>query len=95
MNIQKYPTKQGGYHRRHSENCGTLYRALFFRLYLNDFDEGRETEFSYQKKRVSARKGRSAFLPADFTHKHKGHIPVSNDKLIATSSVLYHRFEKH
>jgi len=100
MNIQKYPKEQGGYHHWHSEicadgeDCETLHRALFFILYLNDVDEGGETEFFYQDRRVSPKKGRIIISPADFTHTHKGHVPVSNDKLIATSWVMYHRFAK-
>jgi hypothetical protein len=100
MNIQKYPRNQGGYHHWHSEicsdsqDCETLHRALFFILYLNDVDEGGETEFFYQKKSVRPEKGRIIISPADYTHTHKGHIPVSNDKLIATSWVMYHRFEQ-
>ena len=100
MNIQKYTSNRGGYHHWHSEICAdrqdgeTLHRALFFILYLNDVDEGGETEFFYQKKSVRPEKGRIVISPADFTHTHKGHIPVSNDKLIATSWVMYHRFEQ-
>jgi len=99
MNIQKYLRNQGGYHHWHSEicaddpTCETLHRALFFILYLNDVDQGGETEFFYQDKKVSPQKGRIILSPASFTHTHKGHIPASNDKLIATSWVMYHRFE--
>lgn len=98
MNIQKYIRNQGGYHHWHSEicaddqNCETLHRALFFILYLNDVTEGGETEFFYQGTKVAPRKGRIILSPAGFTHTHKGHIPVSNDKIIATSWVMFHRF---
>jgi hypothetical protein len=99
MNIQKYPRQQGGYHHWHSEicadskDCETLHRALFFILYLNDVDEGGETEFFYQDQKVSPRKGSIILSPAGFTHTHKGHVPVSNDKWIATSWVMFNRFE--
>ncbi len=99
MNIQKYARQEGGYHHWHSEICGgdkdfeTLHRALFFILYLNDVDEGGETAFFYQDRTVSPKKGRIVISPADFTHTHKGHVPASNDKLIATSWVMYHRPE--
>jgi hypothetical protein len=99
MNIQKYVVNQGGYHHWHSEicaddkDCETLHRALFFILYLNDVDAGGETEFFYQDKKVSPQKGRIILSPAGFTHTHKGQIPVSNEKLIATSWVMFNRFE--
>lgn len=100
MNIQQYAVNQGGYHHWHSEicadeqNCETLHRALFFILYLNDVDEGGETEFFYQGKKVSPRKGRILLAPAGFTHTHKGHIPTSNEKFIATSWIMFSRFEQ-
>jgi hypothetical protein len=31
--------------------------------------------------------------PAGFTHTHRGNMPVSNDKYIATSWVLFQRAE--
>lgn len=98
MNVQKYAMNQGGYHHWHSEicadstDCEKLHRALFFILYLNDVDEGGETAFFYQKKKVSPKRGRIIVAPAGFTHTHKGHVPVSNDKLIATSWILFNRF---
>ena len=98
MNIQKYVENQGGYHHWHSEvcaddpDCETLHRALFFILYLNDVSRGGETEFYYQRTKVAPRKGRMILSPAGFTHTHKGHVPLSNDKLIATSWVMFNRF---
>lgn len=98
INIQKYLKNSGGYHHWHSEicadskDCETLHRALFFILYLNDVEEGGETEFYYQDSKVAPKTGRIVLSPAGFTHTHKGHVPVSNDKLIATSWVMFHRF---
>jgi len=100
MNVQKYARNKGGYHHWHSEvcaddeDCETLHRALFFILYLNDVEEGGETEFFYQGKKVLPKMGRIILSPAGFTHTHKGHIPVSNEKFIATSWVMFNRFEK-
>jgi hypothetical protein len=99
INVQQYARNEGGYHHWHSEvcaddqNCETLHRALFFILYLNDVGEGGETEFFYQGTKVAPKKGRIILSPAGFTHTHKGHIPVSDEKLIVTSWVMFHRFE--
>ena len=67
----------------------SLHRVLLFMYYLNDVPEGGETEFYYQKRFITPQAGRLAIAPAGFTHTHKGHIPLSNDKYILTSWVLF------
>lgn len=97
INLQKYDRKVGGYHHFHSENYpsphdpeqGSLHRVLLFMYYLNDVREGGETEFYYQQRKLSPRKGQLVFAPSGFTHTHKGHVPSSNDKYILTSWVLF------
>lgn len=99
VNLQKYLKGSGGYHHWHSEiypqnaSCESLHRVLLWQFYLNDVLEGGETEFLYQKRKVAPKKGRLVIAPAGFTHTHKGHIPVSGDKYIATSWILYQRAE--
>ena len=51
-------------------------------FYLNDVEEGGETEFYHQKLKIKPKKGTCVIFPTYFTHKHKGHIPISNDKYI-------------
>jgi hypothetical protein len=79
----------GGYHIWHSEDGdpGTMRRVLTFILYLNDVDEGGETEFLYYPKRVKAKQGRLILWPAGFTHTHRGNPPLSNTKYIMTGWV--------
>lgn len=97
VNLQKYDRKVGGYHHFHSENYPSahdpeqksLHRVLLFMYYLNDVREGGETEFYYQQRKLSPRKGQLVFAPSGFTHTHKGHVPSSNDKYILTSWVLF------
>jgi len=97
INIQKYDRKQGGYHHFHSENYPSmgdpeqlgLHRVLLFMYYLNDVREGGETEFLYQERKLKPTKGQLVFAPSGFTHTHKGHIPLSNDKYILTSWILF------
>lgn len=97
---QEYAAGVGGYHHWHSEiyprdqQCETLHRVLLFMFYVNTVDEGGETEFLYQQKKISPKTGRMVIAPAGFTHTHKGHVPVSNDKLILTSWVLFNRAER-
>jgi len=58
-------------------------------LYLNDVEEGGETEFLYVKRRVSAKKGRFVLWPAGFTHTHRGNPPLSGEKYIMTGWVEF------
>ena len=76
----------GGYHIWHSEVMGSnLYRLLVYIIYLNDIDEGGETEFLYYKKRVQPKAGRLVIFPAYFTHAHRGNTNLSeNNKYILT-----------
>jgi len=81
----------GGYHIWHYESDGRAFcrRVLAYILYLNDIDEGGETEFLYQSKRIKPEKGTLILFPAAFTHAHRGNPPLSNTKYIATGWVEY------
>lgn len=76
----------GGYHIWHHEqgNGAQMRRVLVYTLYLNDVEEGGETEFLYQQKRYPARKGDICIFPAHFTHPHRGNPPLSGEKYIMT-----------
>jgi hypothetical protein len=79
----------GGYHIWHHENATrpTSHRILVFTLYLNDLENGGETEFLYLKRRIKPKTGRLVIWPAGFTHVHRGNPPLSNDKYILTGWV--------
>jgi hypothetical protein len=53
-------------------------------MYLNDVEHGGETEFLYQKRRVSAKTGRVVIWPAGYTHVHRGNPPLSGEKYLLT-----------
>lgn len=101
VNLQRYTRQSGGYHHFHSEHFpapddpsqASLHRVLLFMYYLNDVREGGETEFLYQGRKLRPTRGQLVFAPSGFTHTHKGHVPMSNDKYILTSWVLYHPAE--
>jgi hypothetical protein len=83
--VQK--TKIGqGYHVWHFESgeAETMNRSLVYSIYLNDVQEGGETEFLYQHKRYAPRQGDVLIFPAHFTHTHRGNPPLSNEKYIVT-----------
>lgn len=99
INLQKYLKGSGGYHHWHSEiypqnaTCDSLHRVLLWMFYLNDVEQGGETEFLYQDRRIAPKKGRLVIAPAGFTHTHRGNVATSGDKFIATSWILYQRAE--
>ena len=80
-----------GYHYWHSENNRIPYskRILTFIVYLNDIEEGGETEFLYYKKRVKPETGRIILFPCSFMHTHRGNPPLTKTKYIVTTWVEY------
>jgi len=88
--VQRTNVGQGYHiwHCEHGDNDASK-RLLFYILYLNDVEEGGETEFLYQKKRYKPEQGTLIFAPAGFTHTHRGNPPLSNDKYIITSWVEF------
>ena len=64
-------------------------RICSFILYLNDLEEGGETEFLYQSKRIKPIKNRLIIWPASYTHVHRGNPPLSGTKYIITGWVEY------
>lgn len=76
----------GGYHKWHCEqsNIAVGSRVLVWTVYLNDVEEGGETEFLYLSERIKPKKGSVMFFPASFTHTHRGNPPLDADKYIAT-----------
>jgi hypothetical protein len=88
--IQKTEPGQG-YHVWHCEsgtreNCT---RILVWTLYLNDIEEGGETEFIYQHMRVKPQTGTLVIWPAAFTHTHRGNPPLSGTKYIVTGWIEF------
>ena len=83
--VQRTP-KNGGYHIWHCEQGSpdTASRVLVWSVYLNDVEEGGETEFLYQGKRVKAEKGKLVIFPANYLYTHRGNPPISNTKYIVT-----------
>jgi|TARA_R100001460_G_scaffold86484_1_gene127963 hypothetical protein len=87
MKIQKTVPK-GGYHVWHIEHNKGLdnsNRALAWLIYLNDIEEGGETEFLNQSMRVQPKKGRIVMWPAAFPYVHRGNPPLKEEKYILTS----------
>lgn len=88
--VQKTEVGQG-YHVWHAENGNqeSCNRILAWTLYLNDVEEGGETEFLYYPKRIKPKAGTLIIWPAGFTHTHRGNPPISNTKYIVTGWVQF------
>lgn len=100
VNLQRYRKGSGGYPHWHSEqfpqidSSDALHRVVFFMYYLNDVEDGGETEFFYQERKIRPKQGTLVVAPASFTHSHRGNIPLSEDKNIATSWILFNPANK-
>lgn len=91
IKIQKTSPTQG-YHLWHCEHdAGDNFRdrLLSWILYLNDVEDGGETEFLYQSLRFKPKTGTFILFPAHFTHTHRGNPPLSGVKYIATGWIEF------
>lgn len=90
IKVQRTEVGQG-YHMWHTEvgNRSSSTRIMAYTVYLNTVDEGGETEFLYQSKRIKPEKGTVVIWPATYTHVHRGNPPLSNTKYIATGWIEF------
>lgn len=99
INLQRYSAGRGGYPYWHCElypkqaNAETLHRTLLWTIYLNEGFGAGETEFLHQRRKIVPQTGALLIAPTAFTHTHRGNTPLSGDKYIATSWVLFQRAE--
>mgnify|MGYP003660306651 FL=1 len=86
VRIQKYKPGQG-YHIWHCDSYdeSSSRRILVITLYLNTVEEGGETEFLYQSKRIAPVQGTLSISPAAWTHAHRGNPPLKGNKYIITT----------
>lgn len=85
--VQHYkPTS--AYFGWHSERIGTreiaTTRHLVFMTYLNDVDDGGETEWFHQNLKIKPEKGLTVIWPTDWTFTHRGVASPTQDKYIVT-----------
>jgi hypothetical protein len=90
LKIQKTLPTEGYHvwHLEHGKGFDLEPRAFVFSIYLNDVEEGGETEFLHFSKRVKPKKGRIVIWPAGFPYVHRGNPPLSGEKYILTSWML-------
>ncbi|HYT44253.1 MAG TPA: 2OG-Fe(II) oxygenase [Methylomirabilota bacterium] len=92
LHLKMQKTNPGeAYHVWHFESDAYRHcsRILVYMIYLNDVEEGGETEFLYLKKRIKPESGKVLIWPAGYTHTHRGNPPLSSTKYIITGWVEY------
>ncbi|WP_259365770.1 2OG-Fe(II) oxygenase [Colwellia sp. MB02u-6] len=76
---QRYEQGQGNYGYWHSDiflqlvENKALHQVLLFLIYLNDMEEGGETDFYYQNKSIKLKAGSMVIAPCSFTHTQRQH----------------------
>jgi hypothetical protein len=91
-NLQKYKKGVGHYKGWHCESTaaeevgtGSHHRVITTMFYLNDVEEGGETNFLYSGLKVKPKAGTFLCWPPPWPWVHSGSIPISNDKYIITT----------
>lgn len=84
--IQKYDQNKGDY-KYHDDFSFKIekqkYRMITFIWYLNDVEEGGETEF-WGSYRIKPKKGHLLLFPCGWFYNHSGKMPISSSKYIIT-----------
>ena len=85
FNIQKYSSGDH-FASLHSERTtlSTLHRLFAWMTYLNDVDDGGQTNFSHYNIKIKPETGKTLIWPAEWTHAHTGEILKSGTKYIVT-----------
>jgi len=91
VKIQRTIPTQGYHiwHVEHGDAVGSQKRVLVYSIYLNDVEDGGETEFLLQAQRVKPVKGRIVIWPAGYPYVHRGNPPLSGEKYLLTSWISY------
>jgi len=90
FNIQKY-SRGDHFASLHSERTSldTLHRLFAWMTYLNDVDDGGQTNFSHYGIKIKPETGKTLIWPAEWTHAHAGEILKSGTKYIVTGWIHF------
>jgi hypothetical protein len=74
-----------GFYAEHFDALGPEQdRVVAFITYLNTVTDGGGTHFVWQDQTVDAVAGKTVLFPASYTHRHKGVVSETQEKLIIT-----------
>ena len=96
FNIQKY-SRGDHFSLLHSErtSINSLHRLFAWMTYLNDVDDGGQTNFSHYGIKIKPETGKTLIWPAEWTHAHTGEILKSGTKYIVTGWMHFsHKIDK-
>jgi len=84
-NIQRYKPNEG-FFKYHCEVTGKdlSERHLVFMTYLNDVNDGGETEWYYQQLKIKPQKGLTILWPPNWSYTHRGISSKTETKYICT-----------
>ena len=85
--VQRYTQNEGKYTYHndfHIDLEKKSYRVLTYLFYLNDVDEGGETEFYGGDIKITPKQGKMILFPSSWTYPHCGKMPISSNKYIIT-----------
>lgn len=93
--LQYYKKGEGHFNAYHTEgNRPEFFDRMFAVMYyLNDVEEGGQTEFLYPELFIKPTKGTFLVWPAPWPYIHKGHVPLSGDKYIVTTWALQNNYQ--
>lgn len=90
LRIKRYVAGSGESFQPHFDSLGEVSnRYMVFLWYLNDVDEGGETDFCDLGIKVNARAGRLLMFPPYWMYQHAGRPPLSGDKYILSTYLLF------
>ena len=88
--IRSYKPNEGFFVEHTDQHAGgSINRIFAIIMYLNTVDEGGETEFPQHNIKIKPEKGQVLLFPGNYLFPHKGNMPISNSKYIATSWVEF------
>lgn len=88
-NLQRY--QEGEYYHWHvdADNEPLSSRQLVAIWYLNDVEQGGETDFYHQNLSVKPEKGKLLLFPPFWTHQHRAAMVEKGSKYIATTWITF------
>jgi len=91
FNMQRYLPGEG-FFGWHCERAGLKHsnRLLVWMVYLNDVNDGGETEFFYQHHFETPEQGKLLIWPSDWTHLHRGVASLTESKYILTGWFVHY-----
>ncbi|MEO6967194.1 MAG: 2OG-Fe(II) oxygenase [Rhodanobacteraceae bacterium] len=90
LRIKRYQPDAGEEFQLHFDSIGEVAnRYLVYLWYLNDVEEGGETEFGGLGIKVRPRAGRLLMFPPYWMYQHAGRPPLTGEKYILSTYMLF------